>query len=361
MKTFAHARRFALAAVPFFACTAGAQNALGQSVYAQHAQVMGNTQQLVNTHMDRVPIAQAPNPGSGVTDSGVQTAVPQAFDLTPVKLPERQSAFGNMQSVRTNLLYYLPPKMFFSAQIENSLRLETNAFQTSSHNKPDMVYRILPNVTLGYAPTPTTRVAANYFFFRDQYTVHARTLSRNFHSVGFRGDKDFILSPKDTLTASFFARELFISDFEEFSDLLPSLTYVHRLTPTTALYGSAVGQLRWRDVFGNWQEGDTFFSIGSVHRTPTWELLFDTTLVDNYGRPALRNGVANNHVMIVSLQAGRKISQRLPLTAFVRAEPIFNIGQENRQGFAGVNFRLFGGIRADFNKPAIFPVSLNSG
>lgn len=359
MKTLAHARRLALAAVPIFACTAGAQTALGQSIYAQQAQVMGNTQQLVNTQMERVPIAQAV-PGATITDTGVTTAAPQAFDLTPVKLPERQSAYGSMQSVRTSLLYYLPPKMFFNAQVENSLRLETNAFQTSSHNKPDMVYRILPNVNLGYAPTPTTRISANYFFFRDQYTVHARTLSHNIHSVGLRGDKDFILSKRDTLTASMFARELFISNFDELSDLLPSVTYVHRVNPTTAMYGSAVGQLRWRNVLSNWQEGDTFFSVGAVKRTPSYELLFDTTLIDNYGRPALRSGVANNHVMVVSLQAGHKISQRLPLTAFVRAEPIFNIGQE-RQGFAGVNFRLFGGIRADFNKPAIFPVSLNSG
>jgi hypothetical protein len=186
-------------------------------------------------------------------------------------------------------------------------------------------------------------------------------LSRNIHSVGFRGDKDFIVSPRTTVTTSFFARELFISNFDELSDLIPSVTVVRRVGSGGAVYASALGQIRWRDVFKEFQEGDTFFSIGSVYRNPKWTLVFDTTLIDNYGRPSLRGGVANNHAIVCTLEAGRKISQRLPLTAFIRAEPIFNIGQNTRAGYAGVNVRVFGGIRAEISKPAIFPVSLRQG
>jgi hypothetical protein len=355
LKTTRHARRLALAAVPILACVFGAQKAGAQeSPMALQRQAVANTQQVLNAQL-------AQRPDAGATTRGDTSTAPQQFDLTPVKLPERGSAFANMQSFRMGALYYLPSKMFFDATVENSLRLETNAFQTEHRNKPDMIYRILPNVTLGYAPTRTTRISANYFFFRDQYTQHANVLSHNIHSVGLRGDKDWILNSKTTLTTSFFARELFISGFDELSDLLPSATLVRRVGSSGAVYASALGQLRWRNVFGAWQEGDTFFSVGGVRRTPKWTFVFDTTLIDNYGRPALRGGVANNHVIVVSMEAGRKISQRLPMTAFIRAEPIFNIGQAERQGFAGVNFRLFGGIRAEISKPAIFPVALGSG
>lgn len=266
-----------------------------------------------------------------------------------------------MQNMRTGVLYYLPAKMFFNATVENSDRLETNVLQTQHRNHIDQIYRVLPNVTLGYAPTRTSRVSCNYFFFRDQYMSNAKLLSRNIHSIGFRGDKDWVLNPRTTLTTSFFARELFVQRFANLCDLIPSATLVRRVGTGGAIYGSVLGQLRWRDVFGSWQEGDTFFSLGSVYRTPRWTFIADTTLIDNYGRPALRGGVANNHVIVMTLEAGRKVSQRLPLTAFIRAEPIFNIGQAERQGYAGVNFRLFGGVRAEISKPAIFPVSLRRG
>jgi hypothetical protein len=63
----------------------------------------------------------------------------------------------------------------------------------------------------------------------------------------------------------------------------------------------------------------------------------------------------------MSMEAARKVSSRLPVVAFVRAQPIFNIGQQYRTGYSNFNFRLFGGIRAEVSKPAIFPVKLHSG
>jgi len=346
LKTLTSARWFALAAVPMGACAAFGLPALGQSL-EQSPVVGANASSLPNRVLAQLP---------SQTSSGTQQ-----FDLTPVTLPERGSAFGSMQSFKTNALYYLPSKMFLNATVENSLRLETNVLQTQKRNHLDMIYRVLPNVTLGYAINRTTRVAMNYFFFRDQYMSNASLLSRNIHSVGFRGDKDFIISPKTTVTTSFFARELFISEFDELSDLLPSVTVVRRVGRGGAIYGSALGQIRFRDVFSRFQEGDTFFSMGAVYRTPRWTLVADNTVINNYGVPALRGGVSNNTAIVTTLEAGRKISQRLPLTAFIRAEPIYNIGQASRAGFAGVNFRLFGGIRTEISKPAIFPVALRSG
>lgn len=344
MKTFEYARRLALATVPVGACVA-----FSSPVFAQVPQspIVGQSPTPVQNPL----LAQGTGTSSGATQ----------LDLTPVKLPERGSAFGNLNNFRTGVLYYLPSRMFFNATCENTLRLETNVFQTQHNQRQDLIYRVLPNVTLGYATSRTSRISANYFFFRDQYGWNSNPLSRNIHSVGIRGDKDFIVSPRTTVTTSFFARELFISNFDELSDLLPSITMVRRVGNGGAVYASTTGQIRWRDVFGRFQEGDTFFSVGSVYRNPRWTLVADTTLIDNYGRPSLRGGVANNHVIVMTLEAGRKISQRLPLTAFLRAEPIFNIGQEKRQGFAGFNFRIFGGIRTEISKPAIFPVTLRQG
>jgi hypothetical protein len=284
---------------------------------------------------------------------------PTQFDLSPVKLPERGgSAFGQFQNMKMGLLYKLPAKMFLNASVENSLREETNVLQTSSRNHSDMIYRVLPNVTLGYALDKKTRVAANYFFFRDQYMDNSRLLSRNIHSVGFRADRDFQISPRTTITTGIFGRELFITGTDNLTDIIPSVTLVRRVGERGAVYSSVLGQLRWNKMFARWQEGDQFYSFGGVYRLPKWSFLFDTTLIDNFGRPALRGGVASNHVIVMTLEAGRKISNRLPLTAFARVEPIFNIGQEKRTGFAGVNVRIFGGIRAEISKPAIFPVRL---
>ncbi|MBC8000540.1 MAG: hypothetical protein IAF58_21495, partial [Leptolyngbya sp.] len=48
------------------------------------------------------------------------------LDLTPIKIPERAASFGTYDSYKARLLYRLPARMFMSATVENSLRLETN-------------------------------------------------------------------------------------------------------------------------------------------------------------------------------------------------------------------------------------------
>lgn len=284
---------------------------------------------------------------------------PQQFDLTPVRLPERGSAFAPMQNFKTSALYYLPAKMFLDVSVENSLRLETNVLQRRNRERQDAVYRVLPNVTLGYSFNRTTRLSTNFFYFRDQYFNNSR-ISRDIASIGIQGAHDFVLTPKTTLTTSFFARQLYISQSHNLLDLIPGATVFHRVGRSGGVYGSVLGQLRWSGFLKDWQEGDQFYSVGALYRTPNWTLVWDNTLIDNFGRPGLRGGVATNHQIIMSMEAARKVSSRLPLVAFVRAQPIFNIGQEMRQGYAGFNFRIFGGIRAEISKPAIFPVKLHS-
>lgn len=279
------------------------------------------------------------------------------IDLAPVKLPERTSAMSHFDSFKTGALYRLPGKLFITGTCENSLRLETNVLQTLRRNRADMIYRVLPNVTVGYAVNPRTRISSNYFFFRDQYMRNSHFLSRNIHSIGFRIDRDVYVGPKTTVTTSFFARELLLSHSQPLNDLLPSIQVVRRVGSKAAIYGGVLGQIRFRNVLGKFQEFDQFYSCGTVYRTPKWTFIADNTFITNFGNRTLRFG-PNNQVFVLTLEAARKIHPVLPVVAFFRAEPIFNIGANQATGFAGVNVRIFGGLRMEFAKPPIFPLKI---
>ncbi|MBP6592873.1 MAG: hypothetical protein KA255_07625, partial [Candidatus Obscuribacter sp.] len=214
------------------------------------------------------------------------------IDLTPVRLPERVSTFNNYENFKAQALYKLPGRVFFNASVENSLRFEANTFQTNRHYLSDMIYRVLPNVTAGYALTKKTRVAANYFFFRDQYDLRASRLSRNIHSVGGRIDHDIPINEKTMLSVGVFSRALFIQTANapniDFYDIIPSATITRRAGMNGVVYGSVLGQLRFRDPFSNFQEGDQFYSLGGIWRKGAWSFLGDSTLVTNFGNSNLR-------------------------------------------------------------------------
>jgi hypothetical protein len=219
----------------------------------------------------------------------------------------------------------------------------------------------MPNITAGWALTKNTRVAANYFFFRDQYDLRNSRLSRNIHSVGGRLDHDIHINDKTTLTLGLFQRVLFINTVRQkniqFHDTIPSATITRRVGSTGVIYGSVMGQIRFQDPYSNFQEGDQFYSIGGVCRKGAWSFLGDTTLVTNFGNSKMRFG-PDNQVIIMTGEAGRRISRRFPITAFVRVEPIFNMGAKNSPGYAGFNYRVFGGFRTEISKPPIFPIKL---
>jgi hypothetical protein len=281
-------------------------------------------------------------------------------DLTPVRLPERNNTFNGFDAFKTRGLFWLPSKFFFDFSLENSLRFELNTFQTNRHYLSDMVYRVLPNISAGYALTKKTRVSANYFFLRDQYDKRNKQLSRNIQSVGGRIDHDIKLGEKTTLTTGFMNRVLFINTSHQpgivFNDLLPSGVITRRVNGGV-IYGSVIGQIRFRDILSKFQEGDQFYSLGGAWRRGRWTYLADSTLVTNFGNRHLRQG-PNNQNIIMTFEVGRKI---LPcVTAFARAQPIFNMGANHSPGYAGFNFRIFGGIRAEIGKPPIFPIKLKS-
>lgn len=294
-------------------------------------------------------IAQAPPP----PNQGDELPI----DLSPVDLPERSAGLSSLQ---TSALYKLPGRMFFDANVENSGRLDTNVFATLNRNRADYVYRILPNVTLGYAFTPKTRISTNYFYLRDNYSLNAHALDRSIHSIGFALNHDFTLNPSTTVTTGFMARQLLITRSPALSDFLPSVVAVKRMSPKSYLYSSATGQFRFRDTVREYQEVDQFYSFGGIRRDQKWTFLADTTFVSNLGKVRLRQG-HNNQMFILTMEADRPIVRGLPVVAFVRAQPIFNIGANASPGYAGFEFRLFGGIRLDLSKPAVFPVKLPTG
>lgn len=285
----------------------------------------------------------------------------QPIDLTPVNLPRRAPSFDRFDRFNSSMLYHLPAKMFFSAVVDNSVRLETNVFQTNSRSSSDLVYRVLPNITVGYALDKKTRVSWNYFLLRDQYTKFNNPLSRDFHSTGWRIDRDFRL-PKDyNLSVGFFGRALFANlDYLNetfFNDLIPSVTITKRVSPRAIAYGSCLGQIRFREMLHEYQEFDQFYSGGIVYRKRNWQVLADGTLVSNFGKPRLRGG-KNNQIIILTQEIARKVHHRVPIQLFVRGQEIFNMGAPQSPGFAGFNYRIFGGFRVTVAKPPIFPIKL---
>ncbi len=300
----------------------------------------------------------SPNSQASIAQASAQAADQLPIELAPVRLPERRSSSETFKSFETGALYRLPGRVFFNASVENSLRLETNVYQTAHRNRADLIYRPLPNVTLGYALTPTTRVATNYFFLRDQYARNDHQLSRNIQSVGSRIDHDIRLTRNVTATVGVFNRLLFVSHSRWLNDILPSVSVSRPVGYRGYVYGSVIGQLRWFDAFDTMQEGDVFYSAGGVYRRGPWIFSNDNTFITNFRKR--QPAGPTNEMFVLTFEAARRVIPKVPLPvyAFVRAQPIFNIGANQVLGFAGCNFRLYGGLRMELSKPAIFPVKL---
>ncbi len=296
----------------------------------------------------------------------------QQVDLVPAALPRRTPAFGRYNDFQQRALYHLPAKMFFNTVIENSLRLETNVFQTSPKESSDMIYRILPNTNLGYEIAKNTQIYSNYFFLRDQYTDFSPLLNRNFHSIGFGLNRFVPLKNRSTLIFGLQGRGLFatLDKFPGsfFNDYLPSITYQKVIGTNQFIYASVVGQLRFREMCARFQEGDIFYTFGHLYRRGGWNLLNNFTLVSNFGSQKIRQG-PDTQIIILEQELSRQVSRKLPwLQTFIRTQEIFNMGAGNipfvpgltapggggvYPGFAGVNCRVFAGLRATVAKPVL--------
>lgn len=306
-------------------------------------------------------------------------------DVLPLPTIQNRMTFG--ENLQLRVLQKLPARFYFTGSVESSFRYETNVFQfpkksrlvrqlpppqtirrlsaqdqltvsniLSLASREDVVFRVLPNVTGGFALTPRTRVFGNYFMIRDSLFQNTR-LNTTIHSVAYGAQHDFPLAQRANLQAEIQFRELFQAHQQPVFDFLPGLTLSYVLTPRTVLFANALLQMRGKKYFqAPTKEIDPFYTWGALHQRGGWSFSASSTFVQNFREPFRRNATipVNNYAFICDFEVARRLFRQLPgLQAFIRAEPIFNFHSHERPGLAGTDFRLFCGLRMAASKPAL--------
>lgn len=324
------------------------------------------------------------------SDRFVAQALPPSSTIIPtdtLPLPAVQNRLSFAENLQLRILQKLPARFYFNSTCELSTRYETNPFQFPKKrsllhqlpppgiirilnsfqqaqindiiglaNNDDVVFRILPNVTAGWTLTPKTRLYANYFMIRDQLAHNVR-LNTVIHSIGGGIQQDIPVTSRGNLQAEFQFRELYQLHQQSVFDFLPGLTFSYVLTPRVVLFANALLQLRSKAFFqAPTKEIDPFYTWGGLYQRNGWTFSASTTFVQNFREPFRRNASipVNNYSFICDFEISRRIIKELPgLQAFVRAEPIYNFHSHNRPGLAGMDFRMFFGMRMALAKPAL--------
>ncbi len=306
-------------------------------------------------------------------------------DVLPLPTIQNRMTFG--ENLQLRILQKLPARFYFSGSCETSFRLETNPFQFPTKRKfltqlpappiirqldpfaqgrilnlvglcgqNDMVFRVLPNVTGGWTLTPHTRLFANYFMIRDSLLHHVR-LNTVIHSVAGGIQQDIPLTSRANLQAEFQFRELYQTHQQAVFDFLPGLTASYVVTPRAVLFANALLQMRGKKYFqAPTKEIDPFYTWGGLYQRGGWTFSASSTLVQNFREPFRHNATipVNNYSFILDFEVARRLFKQIPgIQAFLRAEPIYNFHSHNRPGLAGMDFRLFWGLRMAMSKPAL--------
>lgn len=317
-------------------------------------------------------------------NTGPTTILPT--DIVPL---QDRDAFKTpvTELLQLKMMQRLPSKLYFSAAIELTMRDETNPFQFPTKRalmaqlprpavwrqlnavtqaglydvigqvaRNQLVFRSLPNLSMGWNLGSHTRIFTNYFMIRDQLT-HNMRLNTVIHSyaVGLQHDKP--IGPKGSLQFEFQGRELWQLHQQSVFDFLPSITYTHILTPRTVLFVNALMQLRGKAPFqAPTKEMDPFYTWGGLYQKNGWTFTATSTLVQNFRQPfhSFATIPKNNYVLISDFEIARRMIKQYPgLQAFIRAEPIWNFHAHNLPSLSGMDFRLFFGMRYAMAKPAL--------
>ncbi|MBX9879402.1 MAG: hypothetical protein K2Y22_13155 [Candidatus Obscuribacterales bacterium] len=302
---------------------------------------------IAQQNLDKVLVAAAP---AGDVVPFNPTVLPT--DVNPEMFTGERSMMS--RDLQYAILKRLPSRMWFNMVTEASQRLETNVFFTSNKPRQDYVFRILPNLSLGYNVFSKTAVYCNWFLIKDVFADHwqlSKPVTQSL-SLGFR--QDIPLFKKTNLQFDFQARELWQAPHFQQADLLPAINLTQIVKPNFVLFGSSLMQLRSHYYFqGAKREIDPFWSWGFLYRRGMWNFTATSTYVANF-----RNKTAippiNNQSMICDFELSRPVSKKTPgIVTFIRAEPVWNWGAPgNPPGLSGFDFRLFSGIRVAVNKPA---------
>jgi hypothetical protein len=326
-----------------------------------------------------------------------------------VPIPSATNRFTPPNQLELKIMQRLPARFYFNSSVETTFRLETNPFQTATkrtiehrelpigtilqQNLPekspfrnhdtaaaagfnviatpaqksilqqiahasafDSVYRANPNVTAGWAFTPNTQVFGTYFLIRDSL-MRSSSLSSTTQAVGMGIQHTIPLGKKASLQPQFTMREMYQSGQPNVFDYLPAVTLQYAITPNLIAYENSLAQIRFLHFIGDpMREIDPFHTIGFFYTRGRWTVTGSATYLQNFrhqfGRYALEP--INNDSFVLDLEVDRQIFPSLPaLQAIIRAEPVYNFNSNETTGLAGMDFRLYYGIRLSASKPAI--------
>jgi hypothetical protein len=273
----------------------------------------------------------------------------------------------------------LPDRLFMNVSAEPSYRLETNPYQAPRNTEPFTeatdAFRIQTTASLGYALTRKTRISANYFMLADRYDDFTPYhLDSTVQSAGINLEQDLLNGKRWVLRGAVQGRQLFLPDKRVNGDLMPSITYIQSIGRNGYLYANAAGVFARQGFFlGTGTKSTTWMgSIGTGYQIPydqpkkllkllegtSFSLSSTYSYTDVFNPRPYVSGYQQN--IILTGEIAKQLNRHVPLQAFVRAEPVFNFGQERETiGISGVNFRLFGGLRASLRKSPLFRRDLN--
>lgn len=299
----------------------------------------------------------------------------------------RQTSVPGQQSaskLRLKMLEKLPAPLYVDTNVETSFRIETNPFQEAPKrsllnqlNPPgtqldpmsiisldetiknasvfNNVYRVNPNVTIGWSPTGNTQYFADYFYIRDQLTP-SKKLSSNTHAVGIGAQHTFQLTKRLSFQPQMQMRELFQTEQPPVFDYLPAATLTFNRTDNLSLYVNTLLQARFKYFLdGPMRELDPFYTWGATYQKNGWYFSASTTFNQNFRRPFRRNALlpVDNYSFISDFEIDRQFKRIPGLQWFVRAEPVWNFHSQKTNGLSGMDFRLYYGLRLSASKPAL--------
>ncbi len=319
-----------------------------------------------------------------VGGQGRSTVLPT--DVVPLPLAQERQALG--ESFKFRLFQRLPLRFYMNATVETSGRFETNVFQfptrrtilnraTFDRGEPfaklttkeqetliatankssahDNIYRVTPNITAGWALGPKTNIFVNYFYLRDKLARYNQ-LNTFINQVGAGIEHNIPVGKKANLELQYMSRELFQANSKPVYDYLPSTTLTYFVRPNTIAYLNSLVQFRSLQFFGAVnREIDPFFTIGAVHQRGPWSFSANMTYLNNFrhGFPDASLKL-NSQTIICDFEVAKQLFKKIPgFQGFIRAEPVYNFATNQTPGLAGMDFRIFYGVRATVSKPVI--------
>ncbi|MDR3613834.1 MAG: hypothetical protein P4L53_09705 [Candidatus Obscuribacterales bacterium] len=282
-------------------------------------------------------------------------------DVTPFTINPERNNFN--PGYKFKLFQALPERLWFNLSTEISQRLDTNVLFTADRPKADYVFRVLPNVTVGYNIAKNTSVYVNYFVIKDTFATHGFLNAPTTQSLSWGIQHNKRLGDKTTLQYNLQARELWQAQGLHQFDFIPGMTLIHSITPKSVIYASTLLQMRGGQYFvAPTREIDPFYTLGYLHMHGPWTFIATDTLVTNFRHGPFNDSIPkeSNVTMIADFEVNRPVVKRFPsLLAFVRAEPIFNWDSHRAPGLSGFDFRLYSGLRFITSKPSYYAQTQN--